>query len=394
MDERATIPRLQAAMQASGFDAILVTGADNVQYLSGVQLPFLPYRPDQRLLVFWPKDGAPALICPPALESTVRHLGNIDQICTYLPSGDDPGSAVSTVASLVAGVMVEACTIGIDTHRTPCDLYQALQQALPGTTWLACDDWLSDQRMRKTGPELALLEEVAYTTDHGINGSLHHVVVASPRTQLTEAEEIRVHCLERGLLETGYHSTAQVAAGPAARKLWPLCPTHGFSYGYSSTARLEPGQLVRISMRATRGGYWSNAGRILVTGQPTSEQAAAYQSLVTLRQALMASIQPGAPCSAVFRAALDAAESGGIDLIGHLGAGHGIGVAAEEAPYLAADDDTKLEPGMVLVLAPVVRGPDGTLLYCKDTVVVTKTGCRLVGWWKDWREPYVPIEII
>ena len=21
-------------------------------------------------------------------------------------------------------------------------------------------------------------------------------------------------------------------------------------------------------------------------------------------------------------------------------------------------------------------------------------GCRLVGWWKDWREPYIPIEII
>jgi hypothetical protein len=49
---------------------------------------------------------------------------------------------------------------------------------------------------------------------------------------------------------------------------------------------------------------------------------------------------------------------------------------------------------MVLVLEPVVRGPEAALLGAKDTVVVTETGCRLVGWWKDWREPYIPIQII
>ncbi len=43
---------------------------------------------------------------------------------------------------------------------------------------------------------------------------------------------------------------------------------------------------------------------------------------------------------------------------------------------------------MVLVLDPVVIGPEGELMSSKDTVVVTGEGCRLVGWYKDWREPY------
>ncbi len=382
--------KLQAALQGSSYDALLLTGADNVQYLSGVQLPFLPYRPDQRLMLFWPQEGAPTLVCPPELESTVRHLGRIDRTIAYVPSGDDPRGAVTAVASLVEG----PCTIGIDTHRAPCDLFEALEQALPETKLVACDEWLRSLRMRKTGPEMAILEDVAYTTDHGINGSLHHVVVASPRTQLTESEQIRVHCLERGLVETGYHSVAQVAGGPAARKLWPLCPLHGLNHGYSSTEKLAPGQMVRLGMRATRDGYWSDAGRILVMGQPTPEQAAACEELVTLRDALLGSIKPGVLCSTVFRAALDAAKAGGIDSVSQLGAGHGIGVATDEAPYLAADDHTELKPGMVLVLTPWVRGPDGELLCSKDTVLVTETGCRLVGCWKDWREPYIPIEVI
>ncbi len=382
--------KLQAALQDSGFDGLLLTGADNVQYLSGVQLPFLPYRPDQRLMLFWPQKGEPTLVCPPQLESTVRHLGRIDRTIAYSPSGDEPRGAVTAAASLVEG----QSTIGIDTRRTPCDLFEALEQALLGTELLACDEWLQDLRIRKTDEEMAILEDVACTTDHGINGSLHHVVVAAPRTQLTESEQIRVHCLERGLVETGYHSVAQVAGGPAARKLWPLCPLHGLNHGYSSTEKLAPGQMVRMGMRATRDGYWSDAGRMLVMGQPTPEQAAAYEGLVALRDALMESIKPGVSCSRVFRAAQDTAKAGGIDFVGQLGAGHGIGVAAEEAPYLAANDHTPLQPGMVLVLAPWVRGPDVELICSKDTVVLTDTGCRLVGCWKDWREPYIPIEVI
>ena len=394
MAEQGIHNKVQLALEASEFDAILATGADNVQYLSGAAPPFLPYRPDQRLIVFWPKKGEPVLLCPPDLESTARRLGGTETVQTYSPTGEDPAGLAAAVARLAGTLEQQPPTLGIDTQQTPYALYEALAVALPGARLIAGDDWLRELRMVKTVPEQALLEEIAYTTDHGLNGSLHHVAVESPRTRLTESEQIRIHCLERGLEETGYHSAALVAGGPAARTLWPLDPRHGFNHGFGSTGKLQPGQMVRMNMRATRDGYWSDACRILVTGQPTAEQAAAYQSLVALREAMTASIRPGVPCSSVYHGAVTAAESEGIDLVSQLGLGHGVGVAVEESPYLAADDDTLLEEGMVLVLAPVVRGPDDELLCSKDTVIITGEGCRIVGWWKDWREPYIPIPII
>ena len=49
---------------------------------------------------------------------------------------------------------------------------------------------------------------------------------------------------------------------------------------------------------------------------------------------------------------------------------------------------------MVLVLEPTIYGPNREIQYSKDTVIVTDSGCRIVGWWKDWREPYTPIAVI
>jgi len=328
------------------------------------------------------------------LESTVRHLGRIDRILTYCPTGDDLGGMVEAVVKSVRDSVESGAIISVDTRRVACDFFEALQQALPEVTFLACDDWLRGLRMVKTAPEMELLEDVAYTTDHGINGSLHHVIVAYPRTQMTEAEEIRVHCLERGLVETGYHSVAQVAAGTDAQKLWPLCSMHGFNYGYSSTARREAGQMVRVAMRATRDGYWSDASRIVVMGEPSPQQRETYDNLVTLRNVLLDCIKPGVKASDVFQSAKDVVEKKDIELVSELGLGHGIGVTAHEAPYLTKDDDTELQSGMVLVLDPVIYGSDRELVCSKDTVVITDSGCQIVGWWKDWREPYIPAAII
>ncbi len=76
-------------------------------------------------------------------------------------------------------------------------------------------------------------------------------------------------------------------------------------------------------------------------------------------------------------------------LVEGLALGHGIGVADVEAPYISAKDDTKICPGMALVIRPVVEGPKGELLWSSDTVVVEDDGPRVVGWYKDWRAPYV-----
>jgi D-alanyl-D-alanine dipeptidase len=147
--------------------------------------------------------------------------------------------------------------------------------------------------------------------------------------------------------------------------------------------------MVRLEMQAALDGYWSDAARMMINGDPTPEQKQAYDNLVTLREVAMKNIKPGVPCSQVFKAVKTYAEERRIDLFSDLGVGHGIGVTPHEPPYLIEGDGTPLIAGMILVIDPIIQGPQREIMRSKDTVLVTQDGCKLLGWYKDWREPHI-----
>jgi Xaa-Pro aminopeptidase len=147
--------------------------------------------------------------------------------------------------------------------------------------------------------------------------------------------------------------------------------------------------MVRVEMQASLDGYWSDAARMLIMGDPSPDQAQAYENLVALREVAMRNIMPGVACNQVFQAVRMHAEERRVNLIADLGVGHGVGVTPREPPYLIDGDDTALAPGMVLVIDPIIYGPQREIMRSKDTVLVTQDGCKIIGWYKDWREPHI-----
>jgi Xaa-Pro aminopeptidase len=145
---------------------------------------------------------------------------------------------------------------------------------------------------------------------------------------------------------------------------------------------------MRLELTATVNGYWCSGARMLTMGEPTEEQTADYQTLVALRDAALQNMKPGVRCSDVYEAVRQAAAEKGIQLVGKVAVGAGVGTTNHEPPYISGADHTKLKPGMVLNLNPVVRAPSGELLMGRDTVVITEDGAKVVGWYKDWREPF------
>jgi Xaa-Pro aminopeptidase len=57
-------------------------------------------------------------------------------------------------------------------------------------------------------------------------------------------------------------------------------------------------------------------------------------------------------------------------------AGHGIGRDVHEPPFLGADDDTLLAPGMVLDLEPTMRVAGVGSVNIEDMVLITESGCE------------------
>jgi Xaa-Pro dipeptidase len=133
----------------------------------------------------------------------------------------------------------------------------------------------------------------------------------------------------------------------------------------------------------------SNVARLLTLGEPTTEQSDTYKNLVALREAALRAIQPGANAKDVYKAVKNIAEEKGVQFAPLLAIGAGVGVTNYEPPFISEADDTEIKPGMVMVLNPVIEGPEGQLYMSKDTVLVTEEGAELIGWFKDWREPFI-----
>ncbi|MFP5228290.1 MAG: M24 family metallopeptidase, partial [Acidobacteriota bacterium] len=65
--------------------------------------------------------------------------------------------------------------------------------------------------------------------------------------------------------------------------------------------------------------------------------------------------------------------------------GHGVGLEIHEQPRIAAGQETRLEPGMVITIEPGVYLPEKFGIRIEDMVVVTEAGGRILtpvtkGW--------------
>ncbi|MEM4246478.1 MAG: M24 family metallopeptidase [Candidatus Bathyarchaeia archaeon] len=375
------VKRIREEIQASSFDALIVFGADNIQYLSRLRIPHQSIS-DRTPVLMWPRIGEPTIICTPEWRDAIRVFSFIKRVIGYEEGLE---SLIDVIVKEVKSSLESGARIGFDSFRTPAALFEELSQKLRGFELLPCDGLIRRMRIVKTQSELDLLEDIAYSADHGIFGAAHHVLVTSHRSEMSLSEEIRVHCMERGLDVIGFNSVSLVASGEHTKKFWPLAPRYGV--GYSKP--LGPGEFVRMEMRISLDGYWSNAARMMTQGDPNQLQRAAYEDLVALRKRAEECLKPGARCSEVYKTVKSEAEKRGVTLVDGLAIGHGIGVTDYEPPYLSASDDTELTEGMVLVLDPVIVTPEGEILRSKDTVLITAEGCKIVGWYKDWREPYI-----
>jgi Xaa-Pro dipeptidase len=377
--------KIAESVKESQYDAVVVFGADNVQYMSGAYLHFPPTFPDRYMAVFWTKQEEPICIVPPEWESSFLRMAWVSKTRTYTEKPGSPTGVAEAVANLARNTVRKTGKIGVDAERTALNLYRRLEAALEDFTLVPCDDWLRELRMKKTPKELNLLETVASMTDHAIAGQAHHILVKQATTEMSNTENVRIHAIERGLDEVGHHAIAQVTTGPNTSKFWPGAPMYGIGFDRVPQHR----EFMRLELTATLDGYWSNGARMLTMGEPTEEQLAAYQGLVALREAALRHMKPGVKCRDVYTAVKQAADEKGIQLVPNLVIGAGVGATNYEPPYISGADESELQPGMVIVLNPVVKAPGGELLMGKDTVFITEKGAEIVGWFKDWREPFI-----
>ena len=387
--------KVDTAIRDSEYDALIIFGADHIRYLTGAMIPTAQVASPHKTAVFLRKGHEPLLLAPAGLRDSFRSMGRIRNVQAYYPHGPSVSGNESPVSprketlealvsSLVQDAGLESAKIGVTKRRVSQKESERFREFLPKAEFLSCDEWITGLRMVKTGAERNLIEKIAYKADHAITGAAHHVMVYATRPEKGLSEIIRVHGLERGLDMTGYESLAVGASGEHTATPWPEAPYFGVGGGKV----LKEGELVRMELRASLDGYWTDAARPLTMGPPSKGQAEAHAGLNAVRQELLKALRPGVSCSEIASRITRFCGEHDVELSFDHGFGHGIGVEPVEPPYLDESDETALEAGMVLVLTPTVFGPEGELVRSYDTVVIEEDCARLTGTYRDWSTPY------
>ena len=347
--------RLLERMAALRLDAVIVTAAEHVQYLTGHRWDFR-FSPVAALL----ESGRLFLVCPDKPVETAA----ADEIRTYEAKWKstlrtDQRQASAAVLGDCFGSAGAMQRIGVEFSSCP----PHVTRLFPAAEVVDIDPDLLALRRRKDSDELVLLRRAI-----AASGAMYH----------TAREMIRP-----GVSELDVFSELQAAAVTACGEMLTgtgndyACGVRG---GPPRTRRCEAGELYILDLGPAYRGYFAdNARTMAVDGRPTDAQWAAWHHVCGALQLVERLGRPGARCRDIYeevRQWLATAPVGSWS--SHLG--HGIGLFVHEGPHLNPNGDDVLEEGDVIAVEPALYAPE---LACgmriENDYLVTPAGLELLS---------------
>ncbi len=360
LDVSGRLPRLRARFEEAGIDALLVTTAANIRWLTGFtgSAGLLLVTTDEAVLT---TDGRYRT----QSEEQLAVSGVADSVDVAIGGVQAQREALVTAGGGAAHVGLEADNVTWSDQR-------AWVEALGSSTELVPTRSLVEVlRQVKDAGEVLRMERAASIADDALASVVPLLAgdgAAGGSRTVTETEVAAAldHAMRvRGAEDSAFETI--VASGPNSAK----------PHARPSDRRLLPGDPVVIDFGAIYDGYRSDMTRTFcVGGEPVGELARIFSVVAASQRAGVAAVGPGVVAGEVDRVCREViAAAGWADRFEH-GTGHGVGLDIHEAPSVGPGSTAILGPGVVATVEPGVylAGVGGVRI--EDTLVVTEDGSR------------------
>ena len=357
---KARQARARAAIDAAGYEALVVTTPENIYWLTGRQTA--GYFAFQALIM--PVEGEATLLVR-QLE-LVGSIANtwLDDIVVY-QDGEDPASAL---AQLLRERWVTRPAIELAGWFLPPVLAQKIATQTGVGTMPDGSAILVPLRTVKSPAELAAVRLAAAYAQEGLAAGI------SACGADTDENAIAAAMLD-----------AATRAGSEVMAMEPLVssgPRSGLPHMTWRRRRLEVGDAVFLELAGSHARYHSALMRTVWIGQPPVEARRMMDCSLTALDAALAEVKPGAPCSAPHEAAQRIIDEAGYTAAFRKRIGYSMGIAF--APdwgeggllSLFSGVDRIIEPGMVFHLPATLRSYGAWTVGASETVIVTESGAE------------------
>ena len=369
-EHAARTARLQAALEDRKLSGALLLHAVDIFYLSGTR---------QNGALWVPARGAPVLLVRKSFARARRESAVAD-VRPFPPSKE------------LAGTLGTSGPIGTPFDALPVATFDWWRRQLPGVEWADLSATLREQRAVKSPAELAVLRTGG--------ARLAAVLADLPRFLRAGMSELELSAeVESRLRRAGNEGAPRlrafnaelygglaVAGASAAEPGSFDGPVVGrglhaaYPVGASSSA-IGAGEPVLVDYTGVFGGYVVDATRTAVVGRLAPPLERAFKVSLSIQDAVVRALRPGAIPTDLWELAKGLAEGAGLGehFMGPKGdqarfVGHGVGLELDELPVLAPGAKAPLAAGHVVALEPKFVFPGLGAVGIENTWAVTEGG--------------------
>lgn len=373
---RKRIAKADAERRRAGLDALLVWKDENCRYLTDLRPQLIAGKTTALNGALLIEGRAPIMFCSGGERDRVdRTMPWIEEAHT-IPIVEEKALVEGLVKDILGPVLrhygLTDAKLGLDESNMV--FYKALTAHHPKLQVEDGDTPMQQARMIKLDEEIVLLEEATAIAD-AVCATATATVADGVRECEVAGEAMRTLFRLGG--EYAHVMTPFVASGEH------MAPPHRIC----SDKLIRHGDVVFIDIGAAWGGYFGDMARTVICGEASGEQKKIYTAVYDALNAGIAEMRPGRTNRDAADAFIKAADKYGLGgRFLSLFIGHGVGIGANEPPYigetLPGAPTYEFRPGMVFAVEPLIwveniRGGGGVRL--EEMVLVTENGPHVMS---------------
>jgi Xaa-Pro dipeptidase len=354
-DERtARLNRLREAMEREGAAGLLLGSTESLRYFTG-----LVWHASERLCGALVTLDRLVYIVPGFEGSRVESLPHLPGEMALWQEEESPARLVADLLGRTGRLLLDG--------ELPLSQYHALAGAL-GTERLGDGTPVIDAlRAVKSDAEIALIRHAM-----GLTLGVHRTARAHMRPGVRASEIVRLIDDEHRRLGSDGGSTFAIVSFGAATAL---------PHGADGDQTLRGDEVILVDTGCRLDGYHSDLTRTYTLDQPNAEVERIWRLEREAQDAVFAAAHIGAPCEALDAAARAVLVRNGLGPdyrlpgLAHR-AGHGLGLAIHEPPFIVRGNRQPLQAGHVFSVEPMIVVPERFGVRLEDHVVMTEDGPR------------------
>ena len=255
--------------------------------------------------------------------------------------------------------------VGIELGFVPAADFPAFDRI--AAEWADCTNIVEHLRAIKHPGEIERLRNAAKYARAGVRALVAAITPGMDAVQMT------------AIWRDAAMAEAARRGSPPPQAAWAYIAVAGDGFAPGGPARF--GDIIKIDVGCVIDGYSSDGGRTAILGKPSADQRGVFDALARAFETGFALLKPGARLGDVYRATASSMWDQGFETYGRGHFGHGVGASiwSEEWPFISAESDAVVEPGMVLAFETpwYIAGLGGFII--EDQVLITETGSDVMA---------------